>query len=80
QRPELWHNYNGQIHKGESIRFFPLYNWTEQDIWQYIWLEYIDIVPLYLAAERPGLERAGRLRMIDDIRIDLPPGGGSKYR
>lgn len=66
QRPELWHNYNGQINKGESIRVFPLSNWTEQDIWQYIWLENIDIVPLYLAAERPVLERDGMLMMIDD--------------
>lgn len=74
QRPELWHNYNGQINKGESIRVFPLSNWTEQDIWQYIWLENIDIVPLYLAAERPVLERDGMLMMIDDNRIDLQPG------
>ena len=73
QRPELWHNYNGQINKGESIRVFPLSNWTEQDIWQYIWLENIDIVPLYLAAERPVLERDGMLMMIDDDRIDLQP-------
>ncbi|MFP1453535.1 phosphoadenosine phosphosulfate reductase family protein [Escherichia coli] len=62
QRPELWHNYNGQINKGESIRVFPLSNWTEQDIWQYIWLENIDIVPLYLAAERP----VGTRRYVDD--------------
>ncbi|KAF0786153.1 sulfate adenylyltransferase, partial [Salmonella enterica subsp. enterica serovar Worthington str. BCH-5715] len=66
QRPELWRNYNGQINKGESIRVFPLSNWTEQDIWQYIWLENIDIVPLYLAAERPVLERDGMLMMVDD--------------
>lgn len=71
QRPELWRNYNGQINKGESIRVFPLSNWTEQDIWQYIWLENIDIVPLYLAAERPVLERDGMLMMVDDDRIDL---------
>ncbi len=74
QRPELWRNYNGQINKGESIRVFPLSNWTEQDIWQYIWLENIDIVPLYLAAERPVLERDGMLMMVDDDRIDLQPG------
>ena len=74
QRPELWHNYNGQINKGESIRVFPLSNWTEQDIWQYIWLENIDIVPLYLAAERPVLERDGMLMMIDDNRINLQSG------
>ena len=74
QRPELWHNYNGQINKGESIRVFPLSNWTELDIWQYIFLENIEIVPLYLAAERPVLERDGMLMMIDDDRIDLQPG------
>ncbi|MCS6040233.1 sulfate adenylyltransferase subunit 2 [Klebsiella pneumoniae subsp. pneumoniae] len=74
QRPELWHNYNGQINKGESIRVFPLSNWTELDIWQYIYLENIEIVPLYLAAERPVLERDGMLMMIDDDRIDLQPG------
>ena len=80
QRPELWHNYNGQINKGESIRVFPLSNWTEQDIWQYIWLENIEIVPLYLAAERPVLERDGMLMMIDDDRIDLQPGEMIKKR
>ena len=57
QRPELWHNYNGQINKGESIRVFPLSNWTELDIWQYIYLENIEIVPLYLAAERHAVMR-----------------------
>lgn len=77
---ELWHNYNGQINKGESIRVFPLSNWTEQDIWQYIWLENIDIVPLYLAAERPVLERDGMLMMIDDNRINLQPGEVIKKR
>ncbi|WP_435952384.1 sulfate adenylyltransferase subunit CysD [Dryocola sp. BD626] len=74
QRPELWHNYNGQINKGESIRVFPLSNWTELDIWQYIFLENIEIVPLYLAAPRPVLERDGMLLMVDDDRIDLQPG------
>ncbi|MFT8212264.1 MAG: sulfate adenylyltransferase subunit CysD [Symbiopectobacterium sp.] len=74
QRPELWHNYNGQINKGESIRVFPLSNWTELDIWQYIYLENIDIVPLYLAAPRPVLESDGMLLMVDDDRIDLQPG------
>ncbi len=73
QRPELWHNYNGQINKGESIRVFPLSNWTELDIWQYIYLEGINIVPLYLAKERPVLERDGMLMMIDDNRIELQP-------
>lgn len=74
QRPELWDIYNAKIHKGESIRVFPLSNWTELDIWQYIYLENIEIVPLYLAAERPVLERDGMLMMIDDDRIDLQPG------
>lgn len=80
QRPELWHNYNGQINKGESIRVFPLSNWTELDIWQYIYLENIEIVPLYLAAERPVLERDGMLMMIDDDRINLQPGEMIKNR
>ncbi|AIN47126.1 sulfate adenylyltransferase subunit CysD [Candidatus Palibaumannia cicadellinicola] len=71
QRPELWHNYNGQINKGESIRVFPLSNWTELDIWQYILLENIEIVPLYFAKERPVLKRNGMLMMIDDDHIDL---------
>lgn len=69
QRPELWHNYNGQINKGESIRVFPLSNWTELDIWQYIYLEGIPIVPLYFAAEREVIEKNGTLIMIDDERI-----------
>ncbi|MBN6364722.1 MULTISPECIES: sulfate adenylyltransferase subunit CysD [Providencia] len=74
QRPELWHNYNGQINKGESIRVFPLSNWTELDIWQYIYLENIDIVPLYFAKERPVIQRDGTLLMVDDNRIDLQTG------
>lgn len=74
QRPELWRNYNGQINKGESIRVFPLSNWTELDIWQYIYLEGIEIVPLYLAKERPVLERDGMLMMVDDERIELQAG------
>lgn len=74
QRPELWRNYNGQVNKGESIRVFPLSNWTELDIWQYIYLEGIDIVPLYLAKERPVLERDGMLMMVDDERIELQAG------
>lgn len=74
QRPELWRNYNGQINKGESIRVFPLSNWTELDIWQYIYLEGIDIVPLYLAKERPVLERDSMLMMVDDERIELQAG------
>lgn len=74
QRPELWKNYNGQINKGESIRVFPLSNWTELDIWQYIYLENIDIVPLYFAQNRPVIERDGNLIMVDDDRIDLKLG------
>ena len=74
QRPELWHTYNGQLDKGESIRVFPLSNWTELDIWQYIYLEGIDIVPLYLAKERPVLERNGVLIMVDDARVILREG------
>ena len=69
QRPELWNIYNGKVNKGESIRVFPLSNWTELDIWQYIYLEGIPIVPLYLAAEREVIERDGTLILIDDERI-----------
>ncbi|GGL95643.1 sulfate adenylyltransferase subunit CysD [Pseudomonas asuensis] len=69
QRPELWSIYNGNINKGESIRVFPLSNWTELDIWQYIYLESIPIVPLYFAAEREVIEKNGTLIMIDDERI-----------
>lgn len=74
QRPELWHTYNGQVNKGESIRVFPLSNWTELDIWQYIYQENIDIVPLYFAAVRPVVERNGTLIMVDDERMPLNPG------
>ncbi|REL30174.1 sulfate adenylyltransferase subunit CysD [Thalassotalea euphylliae] len=71
QRPELWNVYNGKVNKGESIRVFPLSNWTELDIWQYIYLENIEIVPLYLSAERPVVERDGTLIMVDDERMPL---------
>ncbi len=71
QRPELWNIYNGKVHKGESIRVFPLSNWTELDIWQYIYLESIPIVPLYLAQERPVVERDGTLIMVDDDRMPI---------
>jgi sulfate adenylyltransferase subunit 2 len=74
QRPELWHLYNGRKRKGESIRVFPISNWTELDIWQYIQLEEIPIVPLYFAAERPVVERDGTLIMVDDDRMPLRPG------
>ncbi len=71
QRPELWNIYNGKVNKGESIRVFPLSNWTELDIWQYIYLESIDIVPLYFAAKRPVVERDGTLIMVDDDRMPI---------
>lgn len=74
QRPEMWKLYNTMIHKGESIRVFPLSNWTEKDIWQYIKRENIDIVPLYFAAVRPCVERDGNLIMVDDDRMRLKPG------
>jgi sulfate adenylyltransferase subunit 2 len=74
QRPELWNLYNGRLTKGESIRAFPLSNWTELDIWLYIYLENIEIVPLYFAAERPVVERDGTLIMVDDDRLPLRPG------
>jgi sulfate adenylyltransferase subunit 2 len=74
QRPELWNIYNGRINKGESIRVFPLSNWTELDIWQYIYLESIEIVPLYYAAMRPVVERDGMLIMVDDERMPIHDG------
>jgi sulfate adenylyltransferase subunit 2 len=74
QRPELWNLYNGRINTGESIRVFPLSNWTELDIWQYIYLENIPIVPLYFAKPRPVVERDGTLIMVDDERFELRPG------
>ena len=74
QRPELWKLYNARKNKGESIRVFPLSNWTELDIWQYIHLEGIEIVPLYFSARRPTVERDGLLLMVDDDRFPLEPG------
>ncbi|SBS31921.1 Sulfate adenylyltransferase subunit 2 [Marinomonas aquimarina] len=74
QRPELWNIYNGKVNKGESIRVFPLSNWTELDIWQYIYLESIPIVPLYFAAKRPVVERDGVQIMVDDERMPLKEG------
>ena len=74
QRPELWNLYNARKHKGESIRVFPISNWTELDVWQYIQLESIPIVPLYFAAKRPTVERDGMLLMVDDDRFRLLPG------
>ncbi len=74
QRPELWNTYNSKVNQGESIRVFPLSNWTELDIWQYIHLEGIPIVPLYYAAERPVVERNGLKIMVDDDRMRLNEG------
>jgi sulfate adenylyltransferase subunit 2 len=74
QRPELWNLYNGKINRGESIRVFPLSNWTELDVWQYVHLEKIPVVPLYFAAERPVVRRDGALIMVDDDRMRLEPG------
>lgn len=74
QRPEMWKAYNTKINKGESIRVFPLSNWTEKDIWQYIYRENIDIVPLYFAKERPVVYRDGNIIMVDDDRMKLLPG------
>jgi sulfate adenylyltransferase subunit 2 len=80
QRPELWRTYNGRKHKGESIRVFPISNWTELDIWQYIHLENIEIVPLYLAQPRPVVDRDGTLIMVDDERMRLQPGEQPQMR
>ncbi|CFX54499.1 sulfate adenylyltransferase subunit 2 (Sulfate adenylate transferase) (SAT) (ATP-sulfurylase small subunit) [Candidatus Filomicrobium marinum] len=74
QRPELWHLYNGRLAPGENMRVFPLSNWTERDVWDYIAQEEIPIVPLYLAAPRPIVERDGALIMVDDNRLPLKPG------
>ncbi len=80
QRPELWNLYNTRIKPGESIRVFPLSNWTELDIWQYIHLEQIPIVPLYYSAVRPVVERDGMLIMVDDDRLELKPGEKVEYK
>ena len=74
QRPELWHLYNARKRRGESIRVFPLSNWTELDVWEYIELEEIPVVPLYFAAERPVVRRNGTLLMVDDDRMPLEDG------
>ncbi len=79
QRPELWNLYNGRINKGESIRVFPLSNWTELDVWQYIYLEDIPVVPLYFAKPRPVVDRDGSLIMVDDERMRLNPGEVPRY-
>jgi sulfate adenylyltransferase subunit 2 len=80
QRPELWRQYNARKNKGESLRVFPLSNWTELDIWQYIYLENIPIVPLYYAAKRPVVKRDGTLIMVDDERMPLAPGERPEMR
>jgi sulfate adenylyltransferase subunit 2 len=80
QRPELWNQYNGRHAKGESIRVFPLSNWTELDVWQYIMLEQIDIVPLYYSAPRPVVDRDGTLIMVDDDRFRFEPGEEAEIR
>jgi sulfate adenylyltransferase subunit 2 len=80
QRPELWSLYNTRVKPGESIRVFPLSNWTELDIWQYILAEEIDIVPLYFAAERPVVRRSGQLIMVDDDRMPLQPDEVAELR
>ncbi len=80
QRPELWRQYNARKSKGESLRVFPLSNWTELDIWQYIYLENIPIVPLYFSAPRPVVKRDGTLIMVDDDRMPLAPGEQPEVR
>ena len=74
QRPELWHLYNTRLRPGESMRVFPLSNWTELDVWQYIEAEGIEVVPLYFAKERPVVQRGGTWIMVDDDRLPLEPG------
>ncbi len=80
QRPEMWKLYNTRVHKGESMRVFPISNWTEKDIWQYIRQEGIEIVPLYFAKERPVVERDGDIIMVDDDRMRLNPGEKIEYK
>ena len=80
QRPELWRLYNGNVNPGEEVRVFPLSNWTELDVWQYVYLENIEIVPLYFAAKRPIVERDGMLIMVDDERMKLAPNERPELR
>ncbi len=80
QRPELWRLYNGNVNPGEEVRVFPLSNWTELDVWQYVYLENIEIVPLYFAAKRPIVERDGTLIMVDDERMKLAPNERPELR
>jgi sulfate adenylyltransferase subunit 2 len=80
QRPELWHLFNTRLRPGESMRVFPLSNWTELDVWQYIAAESIAVVPLYFAEERPVVRRGGVWIMVDDERLPLVPGETPEYR
>ena len=80
QRPELWHLFNTRLRPGESMRVFPLSNWTELDVWQYIEAENIDVVPLYFAKERPVVRRGGVWIMVDDDRLPLEPGETPELR
>lgn len=80
QRPELWNLYNTRIHKGESIRVFPLSNWTEKDIWQYIEKEKLEVVPLYYAKVRPVVKRGENYILVDDERMRLNPGEEVEYK
>ena len=80
QRPELWRLYNARVHKGESVRVFPLSNWTEMDVWRYVEREGIEVVSLYFAADRPVVERDGALIMVDDARMTLRPGETPRTR
>ena len=80
QRPELWNLYNGHVKPGEEVRVFPLSNWTELDVWQYVHAQRIDIVPLYFAAKRPVVERDGMLIMVDDERMELAEGEAPEMR
>jgi sulfate adenylyltransferase subunit 2 len=80
QRPELWDLFNTRVHEGESIRVFPLSNWTELDVWLYVWKHGLPVVPLYLAKPRPVVERSGTLIMVDDDRLPLEPGERPQIR
>ncbi len=80
QRPELWHLLNGRLGAGETVRVFPLSNWTERDIWRYILREKLDVVPLYFAAERPTVTRNGQLLVVDDNRLPIRDGEEVKQR
>ena len=80
QRPEMWNLLNGRLGTGETARIFPLSNWTERDVWRYVLREKLDVVPLYMAADRPTIERGGQIIMLDDWRIPLQPGERARMR